>query len=134
MIRDLALNTDFVVCLAAETTQAKTNLRRVFHADRLGSLSKGALSEDATALDLANLATLQKSQAADLPRLVHLDWTICSVKDFKVLEVMSVYVNPDAAIDAGTAKQTGLDQELITREGVTFSAAIDKVSPPHQTH
>ncbi len=52
-MKNLALNTDLVVCLAAETTQpaAQVNYRRAFSDDRLNTLSKGQQSDSAKALD-----------------------------------------------------------------------------------
>jgi hypothetical protein len=103
-MKNLASTSDFVVCLSLETTQpaSQTNYRRSFCDNRLSELSKAKFSDSATALDLNNLGAFKTEQGDKLPRLVHLDWTICSVKEFKVLEVASVYVNPGAPLDAAT--------------------------------
>ena len=128
-MKNLALNNDFVVCLSLETTQPaqQANYRRLFADERLNRHSKGQLSDSAKALDLANLAAFKSEQGDNLPRLVHLDWTICSVKEFKVLEVASVFVNPDQPIDQATSNFTGVTQDMIQKEGVSFSQAQEKV-------
>ena len=109
-MKNLALNTDFVVCLSLETTQPAQQLgyRRIFTDDRLATHSKGQQTDSAQALDLANLASIHSQHGDKVPRLVHLDWTICSVKEFKVLEVASVFVNPDQPIDQATESFTGV--------------------------
>ena len=77
---------------------------------------------------MGNLPGYLAEHGANVPRLVHLDWTICSVKEFKVLEVASVYVNPDQQIDANTQTFTGVSQDVISKEGVNFGQAMQKVS------
>ena len=50
------------------------------------------------------------------------------MKEFKVLDVASIYINPDQPIDEATSTFTGVTQDLMGKEGVSFSAAMDKVS------
>ena len=85
-MKNLALNADFVVCLSIETTHpsAHASYRRYFNDDRLATLSKGQMAESASQIDTAALEAYKTQQGNNLPRLIHLDWTICSVKEFKV--------------------------------------------------
>jgi len=55
-----------------------------------------------------------------VPRVLHMDWCVCSVKDFKVLESANSVVNPGTAIDAASAAQTKVTQELVNSQGVTL--------------
>jgi len=48
-----------------------------------------------------------------VPRIVQLDWCVCSVKDFKVLESASSIVNPGIPVDQATVAQTKVTQELV---------------------
>ena len=52
-------------------------------------MSKGNHQETAKALDLGGLEAYKNEMGNSLPRVVHLDWTICSVKEFKVQEEVS---------------------------------------------
>ena len=63
-----------------------------------------------------------------VPRVVHLEWSVCSVKDFKVLESSSSIVNPGVALDAATVAATRVTQEAVTSQGVSLQQALDKVS------
>jgi len=60
--------------------------------------------------------------------VVHLEWCVCSVKDFKVLESSSAIVNPGVALDAATVTATRVTQEAVTSQGVSLQQALDKVS------
>jgi len=48
------------------------------------------------------LAAYQQANSANVPRVVQLEWTVCAVKDFKVIESNSAIVNPGVALDAAT--------------------------------
>lgn len=111
-----------------ETTSTSNNLRRLFATphDKLSQLSKGAKSESAPAI--ADLGSFLAQNAAVVPRVVHLEWCICSVKDFKVLESASAIVNPGVAIDAATTAATRVTQDVVTSQGVTLQQAFDKFS------
>lgn len=56
-MKNLSLSTDYVVCLALETTQPAqaVNYRRAFCDDRLSLLSKSKFEDSAKTLDSANL-------------------------------------------------------------------------------
>ena len=127
-MQSLITSTDFLVCLAVETTASSHNVRRLFATptDKLSQLSGGAKQEAAPAIaDLS--AFLQANQAA-VPRVVHLDWCVCAVKDFKVLESAHAIVNPGVPIDAATTTQTQLTQDLVNQQGIPFAEALAKVS------
>lgn len=119
-MQSLIQNSDFLVCLALETTSSPNNLRRLFATpvDKLSQLSGGAKQEVAPAI--ADLKAFLESNSAVTPRLVHLDWCVCSVKDFKVLDSAHAFVNPGVPIDAATTAQTQITQDLIGKEGVSF--------------
>ena len=129
-MQNITSDADFVVCLSLETTHPDSHqsYRRYFADDKLNANTKGNLAETAKSLDLGNLEAYKNEMGNSLPRIVHIDWTICSVKEFKVAEVVSVFVNPDQLLDQATQTNTGVSQEVITKEGVSFSAAIEKVS------
>ena len=59
--------------------------------------------------------------------MVTLDWCVCAVKEFKVVEQQSAIVNPGVPIDAATAQQARITQEQAS-QGVPLGQAIDKVS------
>ena len=94
---------DFIVCLTLETTTSPINVRRLFATpyDRLSQLSGGVKTEQAPAI--ADLGLFLTENAAIAPRVIHLDWCVCSVKDFKVLESASAIVNPGLQIDSATS-------------------------------
>lgn len=101
-MQNLTTSADYVVCLAIETTSTSSNIRRLFATpqDRLSQLSGGAKSETAQAIP--DLAAYQQANSANVPRVVQLEWTVCAVKDFKVIESNSAIVNPGVALDAAT--------------------------------
>jgi len=105
-MQNLIQNADFLVCLALETTASSNNLRRLFATptDKLAALTKGAIQETAPAI--ADLPAFLASNDQLVPRVIHLDWCVCSVKDFKVLESAHAIVNPGVSIDAATTSQT----------------------------
>lgn len=125
-MQNLVTSTDYIVCLALETTASQNNLRRLFTDDRLSQLSGGAKKEAAPAI--GDLSAFLSQNASLVPRIVHMDWCVCSVKDFKVLESKHAFVNPGVDLDAQTIAQTKLTQELINSQGVPFSQALDQVS------
>lgn len=57
---------------------------------------------------IADLPAFLASNAELVPRVVHLDWCVCSVKDFKVLESAHAIVNPGVPLDAASIAQTKL--------------------------
>ena len=60
---------------------------------------------------------------------MQLDWCICSVKDnFKVVEVVTVIVNPGVQINIETTQKSGVTQQKVESDGVSFKDAIEKVS------
>lgn len=59
--------------------------------------------------------------------MVHLEWCVCSVKDFKVLEAASAIVNPGVALDAATVAATRVTQEAVSSQGVSLQQALDKL-------
>ena len=63
-----------------------------------------------------------------MPRVIHLDWCVCSVKDFKVLESAHAIVNPGVSIDSATTAATRLTQATVEREGITFTDALEKLT------
>lgn len=112
-MQSLITTADYLVCLTVETTSSPNNLRRLFATphDKLSQLSGGTKSEAAPAIGDLNAFLAQNS--AVVPRVVHLDWCVCSVKDFKVLESASSIVNPGVSIDSATTQQTKVTQELV---------------------
>ena len=127
-MQSLVQNADFIVCLALETTSSSNNLRRLFAqpTDKLAALTGGAMQETAPAI--ADLPAFLATNAELVPRVVHMDWCVCSVKDFKVLESAHAIVNPGVSIDAATSAATKVTQEVVTSQGVSFTAALEKVS------
>lgn len=127
-MQSFCANSDFIVCLALETTASSNNLRRLFDTsnDKLSQLTGGAMQETAPAI--ADLPAFLASNSELVPRVLHMDWCVCSVKDFKVLESAHAIVNPGVPLDAASTAQTKLTQEVVNSQGVAFSAAIDKVS------
>ena len=127
-MQNLIQNADFIVCLALETTASSNNLRRCFATptDKLSQLTGGAKQETAPAI--ADLSAFLTQNAAVVPRVVHLDWCVCSLKDFKVLESAHAIVNPGVPLDAATTAATKVTQEQVTSQGMTFAAALEKVS------
>lgn len=107
-MQNLVQNSDFIVCLALETTASSNNLRRLFATpqDKLSQLTGGAMKESAPVI--ADLPAFLASNAELVPRVVHLDWCVCSVKDFKVLESAHAIVNPGVPLDAASIAQTKL--------------------------
>ena len=93
-------------------------------------MSNGQFEEKALLLtDFDELIQAEKTSGSFLPRCIQLDWCICNVKDnFKVVEVVTVIVNPGIPINAETTEATGVSQEKIDEEGVDFDNAITKVS------
>lgn len=91
-----------MVCLAIETTVTSTNLRRNFATpqDRLSVLTQGARQEAVP--PIVDLPAFLASQDDEIPRVIHLDWCVCSVKDFKVLDSANAYINPGVSIDEAT--------------------------------
>ena len=130
-MQSLIQNADFVVCLALETTATSNNLRRLFAtpADRLAELTGGAKKEAAPAI--ADLSAFLAQNPNVVPRLVHLDWCVCSVKDFKVLDSAHAIVKPGVDLDAASQAQTKLTQDVVNSQGVPFAQALEKVS--HRT-
>ena len=126
-MQNLVTSTDYIVCLALETTASQSNIRRLFaDGDRLSQLSGGAKQESAPIIgDLAGWAA---QNGAVQPRIVHMDWCVCAVKDFKVLESKHVYVNPGVELDAASAAQTRLTADVIKSQGVPFPEALNQVS------
>ena len=127
-MQDLFANADFLICLAIETTASYNNLRRLFatQTDRLNVLTGGARQETAPAI--TDLDSFLAANSSVIPRVVHIDWCVCSVKDFKVLESAHAFVNPGIDMDDATMEQTKLTQKLINEEGVSFTEALEKVS------
>merc|ERR1711976_536963 len=125
-MQSLTSNADYLVCLSVETTSSPNNLRRLFATphDKLSQLSGGAKQEAAPAI--GDLGAFLAQNSAVVPRVVHLDWCVCSVKDFKGLESASSIVNPGVAIDAATAQATKVTQELVTSQGVSLNEALSK--------
>ena len=101
-MQDLFTNADFLICLAVETTASYNNLRRLFATptDRLSFLTGGARQETAPAI--TDLDAFLAANSTVIPRVVHLDWCVCSVKDFKVLESAHAFVNPGNDLDETT--------------------------------
>lgn len=54
-----------------------------------------------------------------------MDWCVCAVKDFKVIESKHAYVNPGVELDAASAAQTRLTADLIKSQGVPFPEALN---------
>ena len=133
-MQSLTSNADYLVCLSVETTSSPNNLRRLFATphDKLSQLSGGAKQEAAPAI--GDLGAFLAQNSAVVPRVVHLDWCVCSVKDFKVLESASSIVNPGVAIDAATAQATKVTQELVTSQGVSLNEALSKVSTSSESN
>ena len=63
-----------------------------------------------------------------IPRVIHLDWCVCSVKDFKVLDSANAFINPGISLDQATTETTQVTQEMLNQQGVSFTEALDKVS------
>ena len=95
----LIQSADYLVCLTIETTTSQQSLRRLFATpvDRLSELTGGAKQEIAPAI--GDIHTYLQQNSTDMPRVIHLDWCVCSVKDFKVLESAHAIVNPGVSID-----------------------------------
>ena len=93
-------------------------------------LSNGKLGETAIKLtEFEQAIDAEKSEGKFLPRCVQLDWCICSVKDnFKVVEVVTVIVNPGVQINIETTQKTGVTQQKVESDGLSFKDAIEKVS------
>jgi len=127
-MQNLVQNADYLVCLSVETTASNINVRRIFATpqDRLSQLSGGAKQE--TAPVIADFSSFLAQNGASAPRVIHLDWCVCSVKDFKVLESANAVVNPGLAIDAQTAALTRVTQDAVSAQGVSLAEAIEKVS------
>ena len=127
-MQSLITSADYLVCLTVETTSSPNNLRRLFATphDKLSQLSGGAKQEAAPAI--GDLSAFLSQNSAVVPRVVHLDWCVCSVKDFKVLESASSIVNPGVSIDSATTQQTKVTQDLVSSQGVSLSEALNKVS------
>ena len=81
-------------------------MRRLFAMpdDRLFELSGGAMQEKAPAIE--DLPAFLAQNEAIIPRVLHLDWCICSVHEFKVLESAHAIVDPGISIDATTTENT----------------------------
>ncbi len=126
-MQSLVQNADYLVCLALETTSTSNNLRRLFATphDKLSQLSKGAKQEAAPAI--ADLTSFLAQNAAVVPRVIHLEWCVCSVKDFKVLESASTIINPGVPVDSATTAATRVSNDQASK-GVTLQAALEKVS------
>ena len=77
---------------------------------------------------IVDLPAFLASQDDEIPRVIHLDWCVCSVKDFKVLDSANAYINPGVSIDDATTAQTQVSQALIDEQGLSFTDALDKVS------
>ena len=86
--------------------------------DRLSHLTQGARQETAPAI--SDLPAFLASNEEVIPRVIHLDWCVCSVKDFKVLESASSIINPGVALDAATVAATRVTQEAVTSQGVSL--------------
>lgn len=122
-MQDLVTNVDFVVCLTLETTlSASCNLRRLYataECDRLQQLTGGVLREQAPAIpDLGAFFAINSNV---VPRVIHVDWCVCTVNDFRVLESAHAFVNPGVPIDGPTTAQTKVTQDIISQEGVSFA-------------
>lgn len=94
--------------MTLETTATPNNLRRLFATpyDRLSQLSGGEKQEIAPAIN--DLGAFLANNAAVVPRVINLDWCVCSVKDFKVLESANAIVDPGVPIDTQTTQLTGI--------------------------
>lgn len=94
--------------------------------DRLSQLTQGARQE--TAPVISDLNDYLAKNAEVMPRVIHLDWCVCSVKDFKVLDSANAFVNPGFPLDPATTQTTLVTQSMIDQHGLTFAAALEKVS------
>ena len=77
---------------------------------------------------ITDLPSFLASNSEVIPRVIHLDWCVCSVKDFKVLDSSNAYVNPGVLIDEATTANTLVTQEIIDSQGLSFTDALQKVS------
>ena len=77
---------------------------------------------------ITDLPSFLASNSEVIPRVIHLDWCVCSVKDFKVLDSSNAYVNPGVSIDEATTADTHVTQEIINSQGLSFTDALQKVS------
>ena len=127
-MQSLVQSTDYIVCLSLETTASSCNVRRMFNTphDRLSQLTAGAKTESAP--EIKDLSAFLSANGANLPRIIHMDWCVCSVKDFKVLESNHAIVNPGVPLDAATFEQTKVTQAIVGEQGVTLDKALEKVS------
>lgn len=139
---------EYLVCLAGETTVSSSpaaNYRRTLikpnnceAGDLLKELSGGEFSEESVSggqvfgdcSQDAFKKVLGGSDGKSLPATLHIDWCICSVKDFKVVEVGSDFIKTgQAKLDEATVNQTGVGQPTLDQSGVSFEEAFNKVSP-----
>ena len=51
---------------------------------------------------IADLPAFYSTNMVHLPRTIHMEWCICKVQDFKVLNSAQVIINPGVPIDAAT--------------------------------
>ena len=64
-----------------------------------------------------------------MPKTLQMDWCICSIKDnFKAEKVSSVFIDTGEKLNSETKRYTGVTQEVIQDEGITFKEAVAKVS------
>ena len=59
-----------------------------------------------TAPAIADLQSFFLTNESLIPRSVHMDWCICSLKEFKVLDSAHTIINPGVNIDSVTQGQT----------------------------
>ena len=105
-------DSDIVVCLTWETTSADSTFREE-------SKSQSTIDDE--------LLTERRKNCR--PRLIHLDWCICSVRnEFEVLDLGKTVVDPKVWIDDTTQERTRVTQDLVLAEGVSFTAAISKLT------
>lgn len=146
-MQQIVSDCDYLVCLAGETTVSSApaaNYRRTFvksdGGDLLKELSGGEFNEAQISAGQAfgdcSQEALKKTLAGPdgsaLPHTLHVEWCICQVKDFKILEVGSDFIKTGQTLDEKTTSQTGVGQPHVDTNGVSFEDAFNKVSQPIQ--
>ena len=104
-------SSDIVVCITLETTSTDQMFK-----------------EESKIQNTTDEEILSERKKNCRPRLIHLDWCICSVREeFKVMDLGKAVVDPKVWIDDATQERTRVTQDLVLAEGISFTDAINKL-------